>query len=250
MLGLTFVAAFLAIPATSGTTSAHFRLFHDPRIRNNNGTSSNWSGFAVQEPSLVKPASNVFNDAKGQWTITTVSCPGGSQYSSAWVGIDGYSSGSVEQTGTDEDCSNGSPTYYAWYEVYPKASVVISGLAVHPGDNMSADVHYDGSGGFVLTITDTTTHQSFTTTQRAKRAQRSSAEWIVEAPSSGGILPLADYGTISMTNNTATDNTHTGNIADPVWQYDAITMASGSTTKATVSSLSGGDSFTDTWHHS
>jgi hypothetical protein len=114
---------------------------------------------------------------------------------------------------------------------------------------MSADVQASGRS-FVLTITDTTTGKSFTISISAKRAQRSSAEWIVEAPSSGGgILPLANYGTMSLTNNTATDATHTGNISNSSWQYDAITMASGGTTKATVSSLSSGDIFTDTFKH-
>src|SRR5208282_1862477 len=36
--------------------------------------------------------------------------------SSEWVGIDGWSSDTVEQTGTDADCNGKTPFYYVWYE--------------------------------------------------------------------------------------------------------------------------------------
>ena len=46
----------------------------------------------------------------------------GPTYSSVWVGIDGYSSNTVEQIGTEQDVSaNGKTSYYAWYEMYPQA---------------------------------------------------------------------------------------------------------------------------------
>src|SRR3954453_5599968 len=41
-------------------------------------------------------------------------------WSSPWVGIDGDTSGTVEQIGTDSDCQGGKPVYYAWYGGYPK----------------------------------------------------------------------------------------------------------------------------------
>ena len=48
----------------------------------------------------------------------------GHTYAAFWVGLDGYTSKSVEQLGTDSDCTNvNSPSYYAWYEMYPAASV-------------------------------------------------------------------------------------------------------------------------------
>jgi hypothetical protein len=113
------------------------------------------------------------------------------------VGIDGYNSNTVEQTGTDSDCQNGSPTYYAWYEFYPHPSFIINTVTVKPGDTMMAEVVYNGHSSFTLTITDQTTVQSFSTTARLTSAQLSSAEWIAEAPSSsGGVLPLANFGTV------------------------------------------------------
>ena len=56
----------------------------------------------------------------GSWVVPTVSTKTNG-YSSVWVGIDGYSSSTVEQIGTEEDVVNGKATYYAWYEMYPSA---------------------------------------------------------------------------------------------------------------------------------
>lgn len=161
-------------------------------------TSENWSGYAVTgTPDSV-------TDAKGSWTVPTVTCNGSrhspSAYSSFWVGIDGYSSNTVEQTGTDSDCSNGQPTYYAWYEFYPNPSFEVTSLTIRPGDTISAEVSYS-SGEFTITITDVTTGKSFSKSSQVPSAQRSSAEWIAEAPSSCTrrgceVLPLADFGTV------------------------------------------------------
>lgn len=45
-------------------------------------------------------------------------------YSAFWVGLDGYSSKTVEQIGTEADCKGATPSYYAWYEFYPKFPVI------------------------------------------------------------------------------------------------------------------------------
>src|SRR5207245_6374355 len=108
-----------------------------PRIHEASVSSTNWSGFAV-----TGSAGSV-SDAKGSWVVPTIqgTCPGTNQYSSFWVGIDGYSSGTVEQTGTDSDCQNGVPTYYAWYELFPQPPFLINSISVHPGDVISAEAH-------------------------------------------------------------------------------------------------------------
>src|SRR5437016_3235921 len=162
-----------------------------PRIRvltDGAATSTNWSGYAV-----TGPAGSV-TDAKGSWIVPSVTCSSAASYSSFWVGIDGFGSNTVEQTGTDSDCQSGSPTYYAWYEFYPGPAFLITGITVRPGDRISAEAVYSATGLVTVTITDTTTAQSFTTSGGGG-ALRSSAEWIVEAPSSaGGVLPLANFG--------------------------------------------------------
>jgi hypothetical protein len=172
------------------------------------------------------------------------------------VGIDGYSSNTVEQTGTDSDCQGGKPTYYAWYEFYPQPSFIINTLTIHPGDKIFAEVKYS-SGTFTVSINDITTGKAFSTSHRVNSAKRTSAEWIAEAPSSGGILPLANFGTVNFgfdytaVSSTcyATLNGITGNIASFGSSVQSITMASSSgQTKAQPSALTAdGASFSVQW---
>jgi hypothetical protein len=168
----------------------------------------------------------------------------GTSYSSFWVGIDGYSSKTVEQIGTDSDIISGVPTYTAWYEMYPKYPVNLA-LAIKPGDTITAEVKYTG-GKFTLTITDVTTGESFTTTQKSSSAARSSAEWIVEAPWSSGVLPLANFGKVTFTGCSATVNGYTGSISSSSWQSDAINMVTSSGTLKTETSSTNGSRFTVT----
>ena len=250
---LVLALAVLAIAALAVVAYAPEEASHSiPRIRNPDGTSSNWAGYAV-ETSLSSPKSGAVTDVKGSWVVQNANCSGTpTAYSSFWVGIDGYSSGTVEQIGTDSDCSLGSPKYYAWYEMYPKFPVNLN-MKISPGDVILAEVKYMGQGNFQLTINDTTTGASFTTTQKSQKAQMSSAEWVAEAPSSSNkILPLANFGTVGFKNAQATISGHTGPISDPAWQMDAITMTtSNGTVKAMPSTLANnGTSFNVTWYHS
>jgi Peptidase A4 family len=214
--------------------------------------SENWSGYAVTGSS--------FTVAKGSWTIPTVNCSTTpNTYSSFWVGIDGYSSSTVEQTGTDSDCDGRTPSYYAWYEFYPAGSVLISSVPVSPGNQMSASVTFSGSL-FTITITNETTGKSYSKSSTVSGAARSSAEWIAEAPCCtrrGGILPLADFGTVDFgqdyTNvsgtNDATDSSISGDIAAYGSAVNSITMVSSRGAQEAVPSAlsSDGTSFTVAW---
>src|SRR5256885_11903417 len=52
---------------------------------------------------------------------------------------------------------------------------------------------------FCLKKKNTSSGHTFSTSAKVHSAQRSSADWIAEAPSSsGGILPLADFVTVSL----------------------------------------------------
>src|SRR5580658_6888077 len=139
-----------------------------------------------------------FTSAKGSWTVPTVNCGASPNAVVAiWVGIDGYSSTTVEQTGTSTICEHATPVYYAWYEFYPNASATISSIAVAPGDKITAEVSYSSSTKeFTITLTNVTTGAHYSTSEAVSGAVRSSAEWIVEAPadSAVGILNLADFG--------------------------------------------------------
>ncbi len=243
-LAVLLASALMALasaPAASGTAA---QILHSP-VKNRvshghfNSTSTNWSGYAN--------TGTTFSDVKGSWVQPTASCSSGqTAYAAFWVGIDGDTTSTVEQIGTDSDCSSGTPTYYAWYEMYPKFPVNLSNT-VRPGDSITAEVKFNGSGSFTLSITNNTRGWTFSTNQRSTRARRGSAEWIAEAPSSSsGVLPLANFGTVNFTNCTANGVSISSN-PNP----DPITMQSGSTVKASPSGLgSGGTSFSVTWHHS
>ncbi|MEO7000979.1 MAG: G1 family glutamic endopeptidase, partial [Ktedonobacterales bacterium] len=240
------LAVMLVGPHTASAEHAAFLTHHSvPAIHHShNGkhsTSSNWSGYAS--------TGTKYTDVKGSWVEPTATCSSGqTAYSSFWVGIDGDTTGTVEQLGTDTDCSSGTPTYYGWWEMYPKGSnnLSTSSYPVRPGDTISAEVSTNGSGSFTLKMTDSTRGWTFTTNQSSRKAKLGSAEWIAEAPSSGGVLPLANFGTVSFSNCTANGASISAN-PNP----DAITMAANGVTKAVPSGLgSGGASFSVTWKHS
>ena len=74
-------------------------------------------------------------------------------YSSTWIGLDGDSSNTVEQIGTEQDYINGKAVYYAWYEMYPKQPVKLD-LVIEPCDTITADVHFTGTDTYKFTIED------------------------------------------------------------------------------------------------
>jgi hypothetical protein len=162
-------------------------------------SSSNWAGYAATG------GAGSFTSVSARWTQPTASCAGGSQYAAFWVGLDGYTSTTVEQIGTEADCTGPgpqTPQYYAWYEVYPGAGVNFAN-PVSPGDTFTGTVTSQGNDKFRLVLEDTTQGwtQTINTTQTG--ADLSSAEAIAEAPSntSGGssVLPLTDFGSVNFT---------------------------------------------------
>jgi len=232
MLSSLVVIALLALPAAAGRSSA---MSLGPIKKLTQSTSLNWAGYAA--------VGGGFTSVTSSWIEPTASCSGGTTYSSFWVGLDGDGSSTVEQTGTSADCNGSSPSYYAWYEMYPKYPVNLS-LAVRPGDSLTGTVSVDRTGRYTLTLVNNTTHQSFSTTQKGHGANYS-AEAIAEAPSSrSGVLPLTNFGTANFS-NTLVNGQPIGSFT-----YDRIDMASGSTIKAQTSGLSGGTGFSVTWKHS
>ncbi|MBW8806232.1 MAG: hypothetical protein JF587_20640 [Catenulisporales bacterium] len=224
-------AASLSSPASAavfnGTAQGISHTFHS--------TSSNWSGYAA--------TGRQFTSVSATWTQPAVSCGSQTTYSSFWVGLDGDGSNSVEQTGSEADCSGGRAVYSSWYEMYPKYPVNFSN-PVSPGDVFHASVTYKGGGGFTLVLSDQTKGWSHTINATLNNPALASAEVIAEAPSSSsGVLPLANFGTARFSSSTANGS--------PLANFspDKITMAGGSTTKAVPSSISGG-TFSVAWKHS
>ena len=204
-------------------------------------SSTNWGGYADTGSSFTKVAAS--------WTEPTPSCSGRTTSLAAfWVGIDGYSSSSVEQDGTLIECYLGSTYQFTWWEMYPTNAVQVVGSTLAAGDSITSVVTRSGTS-YTLTVTDSThTADSFSTTQTCSSCANSSVEWIAEAPSgSSGVYPLAKFSTWTDAASTATEGTTAGVISS--FTDDEITMIDSSgATKALPGALnSAGNSFTVTW---
>jgi Peptidase A4 family len=204
--------------------------------------STNWSGYSVTG------ANGAFSSVSASWTQPTATCSGNrrrtDQYAAFWVGLDGYSSSSVEQTGTDSDCVGSTPDYYGWYEMYPANPVYFTNT-VKPGDSISASVTFSGTETYTLVLTDHTQGWTQTITKNESGLDRSSAEVITEAPcctSSGGILPLADFGTINYTSSA--DNASSMGTQSPV---QIIMIDNSGVDKDSTSSMTSAGNFGNTW---
>ena len=237
---VAFVACAL-LPA-AGTASPHSGA-SAPKHKLGRGTSTNWSGYAINGSGATRVA--------GTWRQPKASCsPGENSWSSPWVGIDGNTSGTVEQIGTDTDCSTGRPLYYAWYEMYPKPLVPIN-IPVRPGDTFTGEVTY-AAGTFRLKLTNVSTGNSFTTTQTSKKARRTSVEWVMEGPSNGF---LTNFDTVPFSAASQSISGKTGNLSTfndgQSTNVQPITMVGsrGTPTRAQPTGISGGTAFSVKWLH-
>lgn len=166
--GILLAAAL--VPAGAGTSVAAAASF-TPQTRH--FEDSNWGGYVAQ---------GNFTSISGSWTEPEATCNSSNDLFAPWVGIDGYGSETVEQTGVQTDCSSGSPELSAWYEMYPAAPVYWSN-PVSAGDSISASVVSDGGGSYTLTLTDNT--QGWTQhVSKSLSADNVSAEAVIESPTS------------------------------------------------------------------
>ncbi len=102
-------------------------------------TSGNWGGYAdtAKEGTIL--------EAYGEWQVPAITCGADEPaIQDNWVGIDGFSTGTVEQGGTLAYCTTdgGAPTYYDWFEFYPYEDIqfVFSGSIA--GNNFQTYVLY------------------------------------------------------------------------------------------------------------
>jgi hypothetical protein len=199
--------------------------------------STNWSGYAATG------ANGAFSSVSASWKEPTATCSSRSaQYASFWVGLDGFSSDSVEQTGTDSDCSGRSPDYYGWYEMFPADPVNFSNK-VSPGDSFTASGTVSGTETYTLVLKDVTKGWTQTITKNQSGLDRSSAEVITEAPSSeSGVLPLANFGTVSYSASTAN-----GTSLAAQSPTEIIMIDNSNRDKDSTSAIGSGGAFSNTW---
>jgi hypothetical protein len=217
--------ALVATTAASAGTASTRRFAMNDSTR---GVSTNWSGYTLQDTS---GAGLQFTSVTGTWRVPATTCESGATSSAAfWVGLGGSSDNAtgLEQTGTGADCTNGTPRYYAWYEILPAASVDVP-LTVNPGDLITTSVNVNGTTVLVQ-IKNRTRMTSFTKALTVAAPDISSAEWIAEAPSACNsygrcqVLPLANFGNVTFTRAAAIATAHPGTINDPTWSNSAISL--------------------------
>jgi hypothetical protein len=203
-------------------------IAHGPRrpaspgsIAGQTSTSTNWSGYAADVGTKSFGATS-FNSVAAEFVVPAVSArvcdPSNDgehwEYSSAWVGIDGYASRDVLQAGVEADADlpcNGSglQTYYSpWYEWYPNYETRITNLGAAPGQSFSVHVWPSSATVGNAYLLNVSTNQSVSITFPAPSGTTllgESAEWIMESPTvSGQLATLPFYGLGYFANATST----------------------------------------------
>ncbi len=210
-------------------------------------SSGNWSGYAD-----TQKVGYTFVEAN--WTEPSYTCDGNSPESSAiWVGIDGYSSSTVEQGGTIAICSGKNQgAHEAWWEMYPTNNVQ-EVFAIKVGDKMFASVTYSAgkSQPYDIVVKDLTSGKSLNKLEACLAGcLNNSAEWIVESPSfSTGTAYLPKFAPIKFTSGFASDAVNGANpVSISSFTHVSITMTGAQPKRAVPSALtSNGEGFTDKW---
>ena len=230
---LAFAASTVIAPAVPAAASAAQGTAFKPLHWNINGY--NWGGYAA--------TGSGFTSVSASWTEPTASCNSSNDLYAPWVGIDGYGTSTVEQTGVASSCSSssGNATDQAWYEMYPANPVYLStsSYPVSAGNVITASVTYAGSSKYTLKLTNSSRGWTYTITKTLSSAKRESAEVIIESPT--GDYP--NFGTLNFTSATV-NGTDLG-------AFSPVAMdPSNGVTEAHTSALSaGGTAFSDTWEH-
>jgi hypothetical protein len=192
--------------------------------------SSNWSGY-VDTPK----SGSSFKAVSASYTVPSVNCAktGSSinAFAYHWVGLDGWSDGTVEQDGVADFCEDGTASYDAWHEMYPAGFSLA--FSVTPGDAITSSVTYTASTKiYLLKLTDVTSGQSFSVSAKcgtSTTCNNSSAEVITEGYQS---LPTwtgtADFGQENYLAADATDAAGTtGSLSDTSAWNDLESVAYG-----------------------
>ncbi len=217
-------ATVLAAPAAAASPLTFAPAHHAVAAHGFNINGYNWGGYAA--------TGSGFTSISATWKQPAATCNSTDDLYAPWVGIDGYGSSTVEQTGVATDCSSGRPVNEPWYEMYPRSPVYLS-TSSHPvsaGDTIKASVVYAGSNKYTLTLSDSTKGWTYTTTQTLS-SRRVSAEVIIESPT--GAYP--NFGTISFTGATVNGNSFSA------YSPTALDPSSGGVYEAHTGALSGGN---------
>jgi hypothetical protein len=214
-----------------------------------NVVAGNWGGYAASRQGTR------FRYVRASFFVPYVDCKTApNSFSGHWAGLDGFSNGTVEQTGILAACDGSTPIYSAWYEMFPNPPVYPN-IKIHPGESIVASVYYDrATRKFRVSLTDTTNGQHFSRLlgcPRGSACQRTSAEVISEAPSGKtGVLPLANFRAESFVGTKLTSASgHRDGLRSARWNTYRITTVSRSSGRVLdqPTSLMRGSAFSTYW---
>ena len=160
-------------------------------------SSRNWAGYAAGNAYYSGVSALI------QTPVATGTQSAGASAVASWVGIGGVIATDLIQAGVEVDTSGPIATYDAWYEMLPQASRTVT-LNVAPGDWVQVDVHEVDFDLWQISIVD---GQQVFQIVVPYASSHSSAEWIVEDPSSArGLVPLASVRGANFANMSAIAN--------------------------------------------
>jgi hypothetical protein len=171
----------VVIPATPG---------QPPPLAGTTFHSVNWSGY------VVTSHKHRITAVSSSFTVPSPGVPTG--FASNWTGIGGFTTPDLIQAGTSEFFTT-TEKYFAWYELLPGASKRLHHCAGDPnctvtaGNQMTVTIRQISSGQWRITVADSSNGWSWTK-KVAYTSSRSSAEWILEAPTVGGAQSTLPHG--------------------------------------------------------
>jgi hypothetical protein len=169
--------------------------------------SRNWAGYTV--------TSGVFTAVSATWTVPRFAPDSPAGADAIWVGIGGVRGNDLIQAGTQETVSGrGSTQYEAWIETLPQASRPVP-LPVNAGDSVTVTLQQQDGGDWLVVFVNNTSGKTYQLTLQYA-SSRSSAEWVVEAPTArrGRLVPLDVFGSVSFTRASTVKDGKTVSIAE------------------------------------
>jgi peptidase A4-like protein len=157
--------------------------------------SRNWAGYTA--------TGGTFTEVEATWRVPQFAPNSPAGADAIWVGIGGVHGTDLIQAGTQETVSGrGTTDYQAWVETLPQVSRPVP-LPISAGDSVSISLQEQASGDWLVAFVNNTSGRTYQITI-AYASSRSSAEWVVEAPSAqrGRILPLDNFGSVTFTQAT------------------------------------------------